>query len=232
MQIGPRSGHGGGWRASLSCETARNPAGGEGVPPRRSRLVASRRDRGGRRGIRERGFAGADDRRGDRSPETREPAGASPEPRRRTRGRGSPRGPRSIERPRRIQPRPRDGTRRSSPERRTGLFEDLIRGNARCASGFELVEPTLRFLQPEFFGVGVGLLIEAGDESFRQASAFLGREFQRLGLELARGISHDRMLSPAGHCLYRDGPSTALATSSSRYRVSHHESWSCLARRK
>jgi len=26
--------------------------------------------------------------------------------------------------------------------------------------------------------------------------------------------------------------STALATSSSRWRVSHHESWSCLARRK
>jgi hypothetical protein len=67
----------------------------------------------------------------------------------------------------------RDGTRRFSPKRRTGLHEHLLRGDAGDLAGFDLVESARGLLEPDLLGVAVGLRIEAGNEALGEPSALV-----------------------------------------------------------
>jgi hypothetical protein len=69
---------------------------------------------------------------------------------------------------------------------------------AVCLRGFQLIEPTLRFLQPESLGVGLGLWIEAGNETFRQARALLGGELGRGEAMLGHSLDSE------GNCGFTD----------------------------
>src|SRR5947208_15503517 len=84
----------------------------------------------------------------------------------------------------------RDGIRGSSPDGGACLAKHLISRDTSDLARKKVVESMLCLLEPQPLAIRIGVVVEARNQPFSEASTCFRRQLQNLGFESANGVSH------------------------------------------